>query len=271
MSTHSDFLDLTGKHVLVTGLSNKRSVAFAIGKGLAEAGAKPIYSVRTEQRREAVQSLVGDAPVLVCDVREREQIQNLAQDLAQYAPLSGVVHSIAFANFERGMQPFVQTDRDDFLAAMQVSCFSFVELTQALLLHLSSDASLVTISISSTTMAAENYGYMAPIKAALDSSVVFLAQSLSPSERRVNSVRAGLLKTRSSAGIPGYAEAYLFAEKATLRARGLETKEVANSALFLLSPRSSGINAQGLVVDAGMGSGYFQKDLVRAANRPGDA
>jgi enoyl-[acyl-carrier protein] reductase I len=265
----SDFLQLAGKHVLVTGLSNKRSVAYHIARGLKDAGALPIFSVRTEERRASIQKLVGDSPVFVCDVSDEAQIANLAGELQAFAPLAGVVHSIAFANYEDGFKPFVETPRADFLAAMQVSCFSFVELANALRPSLAEDASLVTISISTTSMAAENYGYMAPIKAALDSSVVFLAQSLSTTGSvRVNSVRAGLLKTRSSAGIPGYADAYLYGEQATLRGRGVETGEVASTALFLLSPRSSGINAQGLVVDAGMGSGYFQKDLIRRATQP---
>ncbi|MCA9001919.1 MAG: SDR family oxidoreductase [Planctomycetes bacterium] len=264
----NDFLDLAGQHVLVTGLSNKRSVAYHIARGLEAAGALPIYSVRTAERRESIQQLVGDRRVFVCDMSDGVQIQNLAREMQAFAPLAGVVHSIAFANYEHGFKPFVETPREDFLAAMQVSCFSFVELANALRPVLKDDASLVTISISTTTMAAENYGYMAPIKAALDSSVVFLAQSLgNTSNVRVNSVRAGLLKTRSSAGIPGYADAYLYGEQATLRGRGVQTEEVADTALFLLSPRSSGINAQGIVVDAGMGSGYFQKGLVERATR----
>jgi len=110
---------------------------------------------------------------------------------------------------------------------------------------------------------------MAPIKAALDSSVAFLAKSFSAFSRvRFNSVNAGLLKTSASAGIPGYLESYLYAEQATLRRKALETREVANTALFLLSPRSSGINAQGIVVDAGMGVNYFDRELVRRATRP---
>jgi enoyl-[acyl-carrier protein] reductase I len=127
---------------------------------------------------------------------------------------------------------------------------------------------VVTISISTTRMAAENYGCMAPVKAALDSSVVFLAKSFSAfSEVRFNSVNAGLLKTSASAGIPGYLESYLFAERATLRKRALKTEEVADAVLFLLSPRSSGINAQGLVVDAGMGVNYFDREIVERAVR----
>jgi enoyl-[acyl-carrier protein] reductase I len=109
---------------------------------------------------------------------------------------------------------------------------------------------------------------MAPVKAALDSTVVFLAKSFSAfSEVRFNSVNAGLLKTSASAGIPGYLDSYLYAEQATLRKRALATQEVADTTLFLLSPRSSGINARGVVVDAGMGVNYFDRDLVRRATR----
>jgi enoyl-[acyl-carrier protein] reductase I len=112
-------------------------------------------------------------------------------------------------------------------------------------------------------MAAENYGYMAPVKAALDSALVFLAKSFSATSRvRFNGVRAGLLKTSASAGIPGYVDSWLHAEQATLRKRGLDTGEVASTAVFLLSPRSSGINAQGIVVDAGMASNLFDDDLL---------
>ena len=114
-------------------------------------------------------------------------------------------------------------------------------------------------------MAAESYGYMGPVKAALDSSVVFLAKSLTSQVSphiRVNAVGASPLKTSASAGIPGYIDAYLFAEKATLRHQALETSEAANVAAFLLSPRSSGINAQTIVVDAGMSCNYFDSDII---------
>ena len=115
-------------------------------------------------------------------------------------------------------------------------------------------------------MAAENYGYMAPVKAALESSICFLAKSFSAfSEVRFNAVCPGLLKTSASAGIPGYIDSYLFAEKATLRKKALKTEEAANVAAFLLSPRSSGINGQCLVVDAGMGMNYFDAEIVAKA------
>ena len=124
--------------------------------------------------------------------------------------------------------------------------------------------SVVTISISTTRMAAENYGYMGPVKAALDSSVCFLAKSFSKfSSVRFNAVCAGPLKTSASAGIPGYVDSYLFAEKATLRKKAVQTSEVASTVAFLLSPQSSGINSQGVVVDAGMGTNYFDDELIQ--------
>jgi enoyl-[acyl-carrier protein] reductase I len=115
----------------------------------------------------------------------------------------------------------------------------------------------------------DNYGYMGPIKAALESSSRFLAKSFSAdSEVRFNVVGSGPLKTSASAGIPGYLESYLFAEKLTFRRRNLETQEVANAVLFLLSERSSGINGATLPVDAGLGSNYFDREVIRLAMRP---
>ena len=116
-------------------------------------------------------------------------------------------------------------------------------------------------------MAAENYGYMAPVKAALESSLCFLAKSFSNfSSVRFNAVCPGLLKTSASAGIPGYVDSYLYAEQAILRKKGVQTQEAANTAVFLLSPRSSGITAQCIVVDAGMGINYFDSTIVQQVN-----
>ena len=123
------------------------------------------------------------------------------------------------------------------------------------------DASVVTISISTTSMASESYGYMAPIKAALDSSLAFLAKSFSRFSRvRFNAVAPGLLKTSASAGIPGYVDSYLYAEQVIPRKRPWRRRKWPTLAAFLLSPRSSGINAQRIVVDAGMSINYFDRN-----------
>jgi enoyl-[acyl-carrier protein] reductase I len=263
-----DFLGLTGRTIVVTGVANKKSVAWHVGKELEAAGATPVYVVHTEERRASVHKLTGERDVYVCDVESEDDIARLAEDLGRDHPqIDGLVHSIAFANYTEGGSAFHETKKADFLQAVNISCFSLVQLSNAVKELLTPKASIVTISISTTTMAAENYGYMAPIKAALDSSLAFLAKSFAPRGVRFNAVQPGLLKTSASAGIPGYVDAYLFAEQATLRKQGVKTGEVAAAAAFLLSPASSGINAQGIVLDAGMSTNYFDRDLVRRALR----
>ena len=175
------------------------------------------------------------------------------------------MHSIAFANYSEGVKPFHETKRDDFLQATQISSFSLVELANSCKSILAKNASVVTIGISSVQVTAENYGYMAPIKASLEATVRYLAKSFSNfSEVRFNSVNAGPLKTSASAGIPGYLINYLYAEKLTFRKKSLQTKEVSDLCLFLLSERSSGINGQGIVIDAGMGFNYFDQEVVES-------
>lgn len=263
-----DFLQLKGKTILLLGVANKKSVAWQIAKVLTEAGADVLYSVRSPARQESVRKLVGDAPVYVCDVEHQDQIDALREAVGKdRTQIHGIVHSIAFADYSAGWQPFHETPRSAFLQAIDISCFSLLAVSNAFKDMLDPEnGSVITISISTTRMAAENYGYMAPVKAALDSSICFLAKSFSEfSKVRFNAVCPGLLKTSASAGIPGYVDSYLFAEQATLRKDALKTEEVANAAAFLLSPRSSGINAQRLVLDAGMEVNYFDKRLVSQA------
>lgn len=263
-----DFLGLEGSRIVVFGLANKKSVAYSIARVLVEAGASVIHVVRSEQRAETAAKFFPGSPVFVCDVEAEENIIRVRDEIGASitGPIDGIVHSIAFANYSEGMRPFHQTPKRDFLQAMDVSCFSFIAVANHFKELLAKQASLVTISISTTRMAAENYGYMAPVKAALESSLCFLAKSFSAfSEIRFNAVCPGLLKTSASAGIPGYIDSYLFAEKATLRKRAVQTREAADVAAFLLSPRASGINGQCLVVDAGMGMNYFDAAIVGKA------
>lgn len=263
------FLNLKDKTILVFGVANRKSVAWHIGKTLEAEGANVLYSVRSEERRESLKKLMGERKVYVCDVEYSEQIQALAKAVSENEPkLDGIVHSIAFANYSEGLKPFHDTLRKDYLQATAISSFSLVEIAGAFKSHLNPQASVVAISISSLTITAENYGYMSPIKAALDSSARYLAKSFSnDSEVRFNTVNAGPLKTSASAGIPGYMDNYLFAEKLTFRKRALSTQEVADSAVYLLSERSSGINGQSIVVNAGMDHNYFDKEVVSAAMR----
>ncbi|PQO37941.1 enoyl-ACP reductase [Blastopirellula marina] len=261
----NDFLKLSGKNIVVTGVANRKSVAWHIAKTLEEAGATVIYIVRSEARKESTAKLLADRQVLVCDVERQEEIDRVRDELtAQGITIHGLVHSIAFADYSEGMKPFHETTKAQFLQAVDISCFSLVKLSNALKDLFDADASVVTISISTTRMASENYGFMAPIKAALDSSLAFLAKSFSAFSRvRFNAVGPSLLKTSASAGIPGYVDAYLFAEQAIPRKSAVTTQEAADVAVFLLSPRSSGIQAQNIPVDAGMSTNYFDRDIIR--------
>lgn len=266
----NDFLKLAGKSVLVLGVANKKSVAWHIAKTLTETGVRVVYVVRSETRKQSLAKLIGDAPVYVCDVEHEEQITALKQQLtAANERFAGVVHSIAFADFSDGMKPFHETGKRQFLQAVDISCYSLIAVCNALKELLEPEASVVTISISTTRMASENYGYMAPIKAALDSSLAFLTKSFSNfSHVRFNAVSPGLLKTSASAGIPGYVDSYLYAEQVIPRKQAVQTQEAADVAVFLLSPRSSGITAQSIVVDAGMSINYFDANVIRRAMRP---
>ena len=261
-----NFLQLEGKNVLVIGVANRKSVAWQTAKVLMDVGANVIFSVRSEERKATVQKLAPGASAFICDVEKQEDIDRLKEEVCESCDtLHGIVHSVAFADYSAGWLPFHQTPRSAFLQAVDISCYSLVAVSNAFQDVLDPEnGSVVTISISTTRMAAENYGYMAPVKAALDSSVCFLAKSFSKfSSIRFNAVCPGLLKTSASAGIPGYVDSYLFAEKATLRKKAVQTDEVASTVAFLLGPRSSGINSQGIVIDAGMGTNYFDDELVR--------
>ena len=175
-----DFLKITGKTFLVFGIANKKSVAWNIARDLEENGATVFYVVRSEARRESTAKLLADRQVFVCDVEFDEQISRAVEQVAATGvKLDGIVHSIAFADYEGGFKPFHETPKKSFLRTVDISCYSFINVCNAFKELLNEDASCITISISTTRMASEKYGFMAPVKAALESSVVFLAKSFS--------------------------------------------------------------------------------------------
>ena len=266
-----DFLQLSGKRFLIFGVANKKSVAYAVSKLLKEEGAECVFVVQNNAISERVKKLFPDSEIFTCDVEKEEDIKNLRTKVGEkYESFDGMLHSIAFADYSDGMKPFHETPRRAFLQALEISCFSLVELSNAFSDLFTPNASVVTMSISTTQMASENYGYMAPIKAALDSSLAFLTKSFSSfSNVRFNAVAPSLLKTSASAGIPGYLDSYLYAEQVIPRKSPVQTEEAAAAVVFLLSPRSSGIVAQKIVVDAGMAINYFDKKIIESVVKEG--
>lgn len=262
-----DFLQVRDKNYLITGVANKKSVAFHSAKVLQEAGANLFFSAQNDKNREQIKKHFPNDPVVICDVEKQGDIDALVNSMKNYHDQwHGMLHSIAFANFvikENRPAPFHETPVNDYLQASHISCFSLVTLSNSLKDLLIENASVVTISISDTK--ATSYGYMGPIKAALNSTIGYLAKSVSEEKNiRFNAVCSGPLKTSASAGIPNYIENYLYAQQMTLRKKSLQTSEVADTVAFLLSPRSSGLNASEVLVDAGMSVNHFDQALVQA-------
>jgi enoyl-[acyl-carrier protein] reductase I len=257
-----DFLGVKNKTFFITGVANKKSVAYFSAKALEEAGAKLIFSVQKEEQLSKVEKLFPESELFIMDVEREETIDQVAALLKERGvKLSGLLHSIAFANLLEP-KPFHDTPWQDWAQADRISCFSLTSISGKFKELFCEDASVVTISISDTL--ATSYGFMGPIKASLDASVAYLAKSFSEFSRvRFNAVCAGPLKTSASAGIPGYIDNYIFAEKLTMRKQALKTTEVANTVVFLLSERSSGINGTGIKVDAGMRANTFDQEVVK--------
>lgn len=256
-------LNLDGKTYLITGVANKKSVATFAAKTLINGGAKLIFTVQSEAHVKQIEKIFPDSPSIILDVEKAEDLKELKSRVKKHTEkLDGVLHSVAFANFSEGPKPFLETKLEDYLQACQISSFSFVQIANCVKDLLTETASLVTVSISNTK--ATSYGYLGPIKAMLEATVPFMAKSFSEfSKVRVNSVGAGPLKTSASAGIPNYIENYLYSEALTLRKESLKTQEVANTIAFLLSPMSSGINAENIVIDCGMNANYFDQSVVK--------
>lgn len=259
-----DFLSISDKTFFITGVANKKSVAYFSAKILSENGAKLFFSVQVEAQIAQVKKLfpdISDDEIFVIDVEKEETIENAVNELTnREVKLDGLLHSMAFANLMEP-KPFHETKWEDWQQADRISCFSLTRLSGAFKDLLKEEASVVTISISDTM--ATSYGYLGPIKAALDNTVAYLAKSFSEFSRvRFNAVGAGPLKTSASAGIPGYIDNYIFAEKLTLRKQALKTTEVANTVAFLLSPVSSGINGTCVRVDAGLRCNGFDQEVV---------
>ena len=177
----SGFLGISGKTFLISGFANRKSVAWNTAEILEREGAKIIYIVRSQKREAELLILKPEAKILVCDFEKSDQVKSLHQLISRLdsESIHGILHSIAFANYSEGVQPFHQTKLKDYLQATHISSFSLIELANACKTALSQNGSVVTIGISSTEVTAENYGFMAPIKASLEANVRYLAKSFS--------------------------------------------------------------------------------------------
>jgi enoyl-[acyl-carrier protein] reductase I len=248
---------LSGKHGLVVGVANKRSIAWAIAQAASAAGARLALTYQGERLEENVRDLAAsltDPLILPCDVTDDAQIGNVFAEIDRtFGGLDFLVHGAAFAPREELANPFVQTTRDGFRLALDISAYSLVALTRGALplMERRGGGSVVTLTYLGSDRVFPNYNVMGVAKAALEACVRYLAADLGPKNIRVNAISAGPIKTLAASGISGFGGILqLYRERAPLR-RTVETAEVAEAAVFLLSDAGRAITAEVLMVDAG--------------------
>ena len=249
--------DLAGKHGLIVGVANKRSISWAIAQAAAAAGARLALTYPSERLEENVRELAANLEnpvVLPCDVSSDQQIADLAAGVdREFGGLDFLVHGASFAPGDALSNPFVETSRESFRIALDVSTYSLVALTSAVvpLLERRGGGSVLTLTYLGSQRVFTNYNVMGVAKAALEASVRYLASDLGPKNIRVNAVSAGPIKTLAASGIRGFSNILqVYRERAPLR-RNVELGEIADAAVFLLSPASRAITGEVLMVDAG--------------------
>jgi enoyl-[acyl-carrier protein] reductase I len=249
--------DLAGKFGLVVGVANKRSISWAIAQAAETAGARIALTYPSERLEENVRELaakLNNPLVLPCDVSSDEQIAALAAALdREFGGLDFFVHGAAFAPAEALKNPFTETSRESFRLSLDVSAYSLIGLTRAVtpLMEKRGGGSVLTLTFIGGQRVFTNYNVMGVAKAALESSVRYLASDLGPKNIRVNAISAGAIKTLASSGVSGISTMLqAYRERSPLR-HGVETAEVADAAVFLLSTAARAITGEILMVDSG--------------------
>ena len=246
---------LEGKTALVLGVANKWSIAYAISAAFVREGATLILTYQGERQRETVEELGAElnaSKIYPCDVTKPEELESLVTELRQSAPvIDSVVHSIAFANREDLSRPFLETGRDGFLLAQEVSAYSLVAVSRALAPFMTRGGSITTLTYLGSTRVVQNYNVMGVAKASLEACVRYLASDLGPKRIRVNAVSAGPIKTTSARAVKDFSKVLeSVAAIAPLR-HNTETAEVADPAAFLASDLGRGVTGNIVYVDSG--------------------
>lgn len=250
---------LQDRKILITGVRNRRSIAFAVAARAAQEGASLAFAVQPDARKDdnkavaLIREEFGDAPVFECDAADDASILSVVNNAAAaLGGLDGLTHAIAFARRESIAGAYHEgITRDGFTEALDISAYTLTALTKAALPHFGEDASVVTLTYLGAERAMPNYNVMGVAKAALEASVRYLAFGLGEKGARVNAVSAGPVKTLSAAGIGGFSKILRQVEKQAPLRRNITAEEVAAATVFLLSSQSSAITGEVLHVDCG--------------------
>jgi enoyl-[acyl-carrier protein] reductase I len=248
-------VSLTGKNAVIFGVANDRSIAWAIAKTLAEAGARIALTYQNDRLKDRVARLadtLGDAIVVPCDASEDEQISDVFGTLAsEMGSLSVLVHSIAFANRDDLSGRLADTGRDGFRLALEISAFTLLPMVRHAAPLMTDGGSVIAMTFNASSRVYPGYNVMGTAKAALEHEVRQLAHEYGGENIRVNAISAGPIDTLAARGISGFLDMKrTHAERAPLQ-RNITADEVAKSALFLCSDLSSGITGTILPVDSG--------------------
>lgn len=246
---------MEGKTAIVLGVWNKWSIAYAIAQAFVREGATLLLTYQNERAKPTVEELgqqLGASGLFPCEVQQQSDIDKLAEALkAEGHRLDVVVHSLAAAKHEDLNQPFVNTSRDGFQFALDVSAYSLVAIAKALSPLMTDGGSIMTLTYLGSTRVVPNYNVMGVAKAALEAEMRYLASELGPNKIRVNAISAGAIKTISARGIKDFSKMLDFlAQHAPLR-RNTDIAEVADTAVFLGSDLARGVTGNVIYVDAG--------------------
>ena len=248
---------LANKTGLIVGVANKRSISWAIAQAAAKAGARVALTFQGERLEENVRDLaegLTDPLVLPLDVTDDGQIVRVFEEIDRsFGGLDFLVHGAAFAPRDELTNPFVQTSREGFKTALDVSAYSLIALSRGALplMERRGGGSILTLTYLGSERVFHNYNVMGVAKAALESTVRYLAADLGPKNIRVNAISAGPIKTLASAGVSGFSSILqIYRDRAPLR-RTVDTAEVADAAMFLLSGAGRAVTAEVLMVDGG--------------------
>lgn len=250
-------ISLKGKNYLVMGIANKRSIAWGIARSLHSAGANLIFTYGQERTEKSVRDLAatleGAEPfILQCDVTQDESISAAFEAIKQkYGVLHGVAHSVAFAKREELEGEFVDTSRDGFLMAQNISAFSLTAIAKASQEMMTEGGSIVTLTYLGGERVLPNYNVMGVAKASLEASVRYLASSLGKHNIRVNAISAGPIRTLSAKAIHDFNTILNKIEEESPLRRTTTPEEVGDTALFLFSDLSRGITGENIHVDSG--------------------
>ena len=253
-------LPLAGKTGVIFGVANKRSIAWAIAQAWHQAGAKLIFNYQGERVKENVEELAGtfgsDTPIYPCDVGSDEQIAAFFAEVAKRTDrLDLLLHSVAFAPREALTGQFVNTTRQAFATAHDISAYSLVGLTRAALPFMEQNGgSVIAMSYLGAVRVVPHYTVMGVAKAALEASVRYLASDLGTKKIRVNAISAGPMNTLAARGIGGFTEMLKHYEAHAPLRRNVEMAELGATGLFLASDGAAAITGQTLYVDSGFSS-----------------